>query len=227
MLLTTVFCQGQSGSGYQVLGQVAGLPDGTKVYLIDGGRRKAIDSATVKQEQFILKGNLTEPAYMYLHAGRGRASKKLADILLDNRIVYVKGNKPEYDSITVSGSDIDQYWREWYEADQRVAYQRYKIKQVCESLATKKDTANANVLGKLIQEMQLERINLLKAYVKRRHDSAAGAVLPTLCTLGGDLTRADYMEMYNTLTPTWQQSSFGKEILAEAKKKKDVPAFSK
>lgn len=196
-------------------------------FIVDGGKRKAIDSATVRQERFTLKGNLTEPAYMYLMAGRGRTSTKLANILLDNRTVYVKGDKPEYNNISVSGSDIDRYWREWYEADQRVGYQRYRIKQVYESLTAKKDTVNTNILGNLIQEMQRGRIDLLKTYVKRRHDSAAGAVLPTLCTLGDDLMKADYMEMYNTLSPTWQQSSFGKEILAEAKKKKDSLSPSK
>ena len=226
-LIIPAFCQAQANPGYQVVGQVKGLADGTKMYLIDGNKRRAIDSATVKQDQFTFKGSLVEPAHLYLHAGRGRTSQKLADILLDNRVIYVRGNKPEYDSIRVSGSDIDQQWKEWYKEDQQIGYQRYQIKQVYESLILKKDTANANVLARLIGEMQLDRINLLKTYVKRYHDTATGAALPMLCTLSDYLTGADYMEMFNTLTPTWQQSAFGKDILVEAKKKGDRPRSSK
>lgn len=59
--------------------------------------------------------------------------------------------------------------------------------------------------------MQQTRINLLKSYVERYHDTAAGAALPTLCTLEPSLTGRDYLEMYQALTPVWQQSTFGKE----------------
>lgn len=222
-LIIPAFCQAQNNPAYQVVGHVKGLADGTKMYLIDGNRRRTIDSTSVKQDQFTFQGSLVEPAHLYLHAGKGRTSQKLADILLDNRVVYIRGNKPEYDSIRVSGSDIDQYWKEWYKEDRQIGYQRYRISQVYKSLTERKDTANANVLGKLVGEMQLSRINLLKTYVKRYHDTAAGAALPMMCTLGDHLTGADYMEMFNTLTPNWQQSSFGKDILVQAKKKGDRP----
>ncbi len=226
-LILPAFCQAQANPAYQVVGQVKGLADGTKMYLIDGNKRQAIDSATVKKDQFTLRGSLVEPAHLYLYAGRGRTSQKLADILLDNRTVYVRGNQPEYDSIRVSGSDIDQQWKEWYKEDQQIGYQRYRIKQVHESLILKKDTTNANVLGRLIGEIQLSRINLLKTYVKRYHNTATGAALPMLCTLSDYLTEADYLEMFNTLTPTWQQSAFGKDILVQAKKKGERPRSAK
>ena len=226
-LIIPAFCQAQTNPEYQVVGQVNGLTEGTKMYLIDGNKRRAIDSATVSQNQFTFRGSLIEPAHLYLHAGRGRTSRKLADILLDNRTVYVRGNKPEYDSITVSGSDIDRQWKDWYRQDQQIGYQRYRIKQVYESLTAKKDTANANMLEKLIGEMQLGRINLLKTYVKRYHDTATGAALPMLCTLSDYLTGADYMDMFNSLTPAWQQSAFGKDILVQARKKGDRPRSAK
>jgi hypothetical protein len=43
-------------NGYTIKGHVDGLTDNSKIYLIDGGRRKTIDSATVKNETFTLKG---------------------------------------------------------------------------------------------------------------------------------------------------------------------------
>lgn len=209
----------QKGAGYQVIGQVKGLADGAKLYLIDGSQRKIIDSASVHQEQFTLRGQLREPAHLYLHIGRGRVAKKLADILLDNRTVYVKGNYPAYDSVSVSGSDIDQQWKTWMKEDEQIGLQRYRLKQVHQFLVSQKDTTNANGLSKLIGNMQQSRVRLLKSYVQRYHDSAAGAALPNLCTLEASLTGNDYLEMYQALTPTWKQSTFGKETLSQATKK--------
>ncbi|MFD2573063.1 DUF4369 domain-containing protein [Spirosoma soli] len=213
---------GQSTNGasmYKVIGNINGLSEGTKMYLIDGSKRKVIDSAMVKNGQFIIDGHLSEPAHIYLHAGKGQASKKLADILLDNRTVYVKGTKAEYDSVAVSGSDIDQQWKDWLKDDQRIGYQRYQVRKVYETLMSKSDTVNAHALKKVMDEMQSYRVDLLKTYVKRYHDTGAGAALPNLCTLGEYLTKADYSEMYRTLSPAWQQSHFGREILAEASRK--------
>lgn len=227
-LLVTFFllstsCFAQKSDGYRVNGHILGLPDGTKMYLIDGGRRKAIDSAVVEHGRFVLNGTLPETAHTYLYAGKGSVSLKLADILLDNRTVEVEASQPVYDQVVVSGSDIDQLWKEWWAEDQRIGYQRYRIKQVCESLLTRQDTANARPLRKIMDEMTASRVDLLKTYVKRYSTSAVGAALPTLCTLSNYLTRADYLEMYRTLSPVWQNSRFGREILSEAEKKHVQP----
>lgn len=193
------------------------------MYLIDGGQRKIIDSAVVRNGRFAFTGTVLEPAFTYLYAGKGNVSLKLADILLDNRTVEVVGAKPVYDSVVVSGSDIDRLWKEWWREDQQIGYQRFRIKKVYESLQARNDTTNAEPLKKIMDEMTASRIELLKTYVKRHHATAVGAVLPTLCTLGNYLTRADYLEMYQTLSANWQQSRFGQEILQEAGKKSRQP----
>ncbi|MBC3787995.1 DUF4369 domain-containing protein [Spirosoma utsteinense] len=216
-----------AASTYKVIGNIKGLSEGTKMYLIDGGKRKVIDSATVRSGQFVIDGSLAETAHMYLHAGKGSSSRKLADILLDNRTIYVKGNKAEYDSVVVSGSDIDQQWKDWFKEDQQIGYQRFQVRKVYEALLSKNDTINANALKKVVGEMQSYRVNLLKAYVMRYHDTGGGAALPTLCTLGDYLTKADYLEMYNMLSPTWQKSYFGREILDEASRKTNTPKVNK
>ena len=208
----------QAPTGYRVLGDVRGLAEGSKVYLINGGELRTIDSAAVRQGHFVLAGHLAEPAHTYLHAGKGRAAVKLADILLDNRTVHVQGDQPAYDRIGVTGSDIDQQWKDWYRADAALGTQRAAVRQVAERLAQRQDTANAAALRRVLAGLQQARVRLLKDYVARYHDTATGAMLPTLCTLGPALTAADYQQMYQQLTPPWQQSSFGRELLAQARK---------
>lgn len=52
--------------------------------------------------------------------------------------------------------------------------------------------------------------------MKRNRNNAAGAALATMCTLSEYLTEEDYMEMYYTISPHWQKSTYGKMILKEA-----------
>lgn len=221
-LLLPVFSQAQAVAGYEVVGHLAGLADNTKLYLIDGSQRKRIDSATVQHGQFVFRGKLAEPVHTYLYAGRGPGSSKLADILLDNRQVFVSGTQPLYDSIAVHGSDIDQHLKDWYRADTQLSLRRSALAQQYKAKLSQPDTAGAGHLKHQMGQLQLDRVSLLKTYVRRYHDTAAGAALPTLCTLGASLTAADYQEMYQVLTPQWQQSAFGHEILAQAKKRTAV-----
>ena len=195
--------------GYTINGHIEGLTDNFKVYLIDGSRRKTIDSATVKNERFVLIGNIPEAAHTYLYHGK---SKKLADILLDNREIVVSGTQPVFDSITISGSDIDEQWKEWYAADQRIGYLRYRLIQISETLNTKGDTATGNKLKVITDELMNDRISLLKQSVKKHGDSPSGAVLPTLCTIQNQLTKDDILEMYNSLSLKMKSTYLGNEI---------------
>ncbi|MFD1140298.1 DUF4369 domain-containing protein [Larkinella insperata] len=215
-VLTVAAGLAQPLTGYQINGHVRGLSDQAKIYLIDGGKGKVLDSAVVRHERFAFSGTVPEPVFVYLYAGKGPVSLKLTDILLDNRTLAVEAPKPVYDSVVVSGSDIDRLWKEWWRKDQQIGYQRIRIKKVYETLLAKNDTANARPLKQIVDEMTAHRIDLLKTYVKQYHTSAVGAVLPTLCALGKYLTRADYLEMYQMLSVNWQQSRFGREILQEA-----------
>jgi len=209
---------GQTDQGYRITGKIENLDDNAKVYLHRGMKR--IDSASVKNGEFVLVGRMTEPAFMYVFVGKGREAKKIADVLLDNRDVSITGTKPDYDYVTLTGSDIDQQWKDWYKQDQQVSGQQSRLNKVRQTLLSKQDTLNANVVKQQINELMEDRIILLKSCVKRRHDSPSGAVLPTLCTLQGRLTRADYIEMYETLTPKMQATAMGKEIVEQANKTK-------
>lgn len=218
MLLITghISVSAQNQNSYQIKGKIDGLTEGAKVYLIRGFKR--IDSATVTKGHFFLEGTLAEPTFLTLYTGKGKESKKLADILLDNRAVRVTGTQAEYEHIQVSGSAIDQQWKEWLKKDTRLGYQRYRLDQIYKSLIGKGDKASADSLKMLLEEMQVDRITLLKDYVKQYHSSAVGAVLPTLCTLQDKLSQADFMDMYNVLSPAMKTTALAQETLQLAKK---------
>jgi hypothetical protein len=87
MLLALIsFTSLKAQSGYEINGNIRGLTENTRIYLINAGERKIIDSAVVKNEKFILKGRLKDALHTYLFEGK---TNKLADILLDNREIKV------------------------------------------------------------------------------------------------------------------------------------------
>jgi hypothetical protein len=211
-----ILCYSQDATpGYCIDGRIGGLRDGSTIFLIDGAARRRIDSAVVKGDRFLMKGKLHEPIHTYLYLGK---TNKLADILLDNRAIKVEGAVPIYDSIKVIGSDIDVQWKKWYQHDQRIGYQKYRLDELFKSLIDKDDLENAGTVKRLSEELMTDRINLLKDYVKRYNDSASGALLPTLCTIQTNLVKSDYLEMYNSLTPRMRSTTFGKNILDLADK---------
>jgi hypothetical protein len=203
-------------SGYEINGNILGLTENAKIYLINAGERKILDSAVVKNEKFILKGRLKDALHTYLYEGK---TNKLADILLDNRKIKVFGETPDYDNIKITGSNIDEQWKQWYKDDQKIGYLRYRINEVTESLTTKKDTVNSKTLEEITDELLKDRINLLKSYVKKYGSFPSGAILPTLCTIQEKLTKKDYLEMFNSLSPEMQRTYLGKEVLELSNKK--------
>ncbi len=208
----------QADPGYRIKGKIENLDDNVKIYLHRGMKR--IDSASVENGEFVLKGRMNEPAFTYVFVGKGKEAKKIADVLLDNRDISITGAKPDYDYVTVSGSDIDQQWRDWYDQDKHISSQQSRLNKERQTLINKQDTANANALSQQIDKLMNDRITLLKSCVKRWHDSPSGAVLPTLCTLQTRLSRADYLEMYGMLTPKMQSTAMGREIVEQANKAK-------
>ncbi|MBX9780852.1 MAG: DUF4369 domain-containing protein [Chitinophagaceae bacterium] len=203
-------------TGYEINGHIKGLPDHATIYLINGGKRKTIDYALVKNERFILQGRVDDAFHAYLYEGK---LNKLADILLDNRKITVSGGKPVFDSITISGSDIDEQWKEWYKEDQQIGYRSYKINQVIASLAKANDAANTAILREIVDDLMKERIKLLKSSVKKYGHTPAGALLPNLCTIQDKCTKTDFWDMYQYLSLEIQKTYLGQEVLKLANKK--------
>lgn len=198
-------------AGYEVSGRIAGLADGTRLYLIDSSDRKRIDSATVEQEAFTFRGRVAEPLFAYLYAGRRRASNKLTDFLLDNRQFAITGSRPAYDAISVGGSPDNDALYEYFRQDEQLARARAKVLRSYSVLLARQDTVSSS-LKLAAEELQQARIAGLKAAVRRYHDTPVGATLPTMCTLLTSLTAADYTEMYQAISPRWQRTAFGREI---------------
>ena len=203
-------------SGYEINGNIRGLTKNAKIYLIDAGERKILDSVIVKNEKFIIKGKLKDATHTYLYEGK---TNKLADILLDNRSIKVFGETPNYDNVKITGSKIDEQWKQWFKDDQKIGYLRYRINEVTESLIAQKDILNSKSLGEVAEELLKDRINLLKSYVKKYGSFPSGALLPTLCTIQDKLTKNDFLEMYNSLSPEIQKTHLGREVLELSSKK--------
>ena len=210
LLALLSFSNLKAQSGYEINGNIRGLTESAKIYLIDAGERRILDSAIVKNEKFILKGRLKDAAHTYLYEGK---VNKLADILLDNRSIKLFGETPNYDDVKITGSNIDEQWKQWFKDDQKIGYLRYRVNEVTEALISQKDTLNSKTLKEIADELLKDRINLLKSYVRIFSSLPSGALLPTLCTIQDKLTKNDFLEMYNSLSAEIQKTHLGREVL--------------
>ncbi len=216
-----LFCNlanSQKKETFTIYGDIKGLEDNTIVYLfITGGEKLIKDSVRVMNNRFRFSGKVDDPYFSFLMNGK---TSKLADILLDNRTIFLAGNAPDYDSTHVSGSDIDAQWKEYYEKDLRLSGLQHHLEAFHDSLLLHKDTAMANLLRNDIDKIIYGlRIPLLSEYVQTYKDSPAGAVLITFCLLENYLTKLEYYKLYNQLTLPIRNSSLGHRILRIAKEK--------
>jgi len=208
----------QKKEAFTIRGDIKGLENNAIVYLfITGGEKLVKDSARVIKNRFLFRGYVADPCFSFIMNGN---TNKLADVLLDNRTIYLRGNAPDYDSVHVSGSVIDAQWKEYYEKDIRLSGLQHHLQYLQDSLLLHCDSTMANLLKNDISKIVYElRIPLLREYVNRYKNSPVGAVLVTFCLLEKNLTKMDYYKLYNQLTLPIRNSLLGQRILKIASEK--------
>lgn len=93
LLITGAFMAACSGGGYTITGSIEGAKDGEKVYLnsVENNQLVAIDSAIIKQGNFIFKGTQEIPVERYLSwQSAEMGSQILLDMFLENGDIKVK-----------------------------------------------------------------------------------------------------------------------------------------
>lgn len=109
-------------------------------------------------------------------------------LMLENSDIRIVGTSPEFDDVTVHGSESDAILKDYLVKDQELA------------------------------DQMAERVLLLKESVNRHRTSIVGALLPIFCTLGDVLTSEDYILMHESLSEDMQQSGYGQMVLQRSKK---------
>ena len=215
-------CQNQEKKteGFKVKGNVNGLNNSKLLVLKFVNESIEIDSINVVNNKFEYTGKVLEPYFIQFMIKEGKNTKgKLTEFMIENSEITVEGNSIEYDSVKVSGSTSDKVLKNYLKDDNLLNEKWDNLKLEYDQYVELNDTINKKkTADKLNVILQVDRVNLLKQYVKENSNTTVGALLPSFCTIESALTEKDYQNFYNILSEEIKQTQYAKNLFSKFNK---------
>ena len=216
-LITILGCQKQEKkiAGFKISGNVKNLNNNDLLVLKFVNDGIELDSISVLNNEFEYSGSVIEPYFVQLLIKDGNSTKgKLTEFMIENTEIIIEGNTVDYDSIQVSGSKSDQILKEYFKKDAVLSSQWDVLKIEYDEYVAINDSINKKLIGeKLNSILKIDRVSLLKKYVKNNSQNVVGALLPKFCSIENVLTEKDYQEMYDTLSQKIKETDYGNSLL--------------
>lgn len=89
---------------YEIKAQLAGIPDNTAVFLVNGVNGKTISTTVAKDGAFTLKGKLDHPELLQIMVNN---KPQRLDLFIGNEAISVNGKLDELENADVAGSTIN------------------------------------------------------------------------------------------------------------------------
>lgn len=216
LVLFIIFsCQKNDFDGFLLKGNIKGLKNSSLLVLKFVGDNMEIDSILVSNNQFEYSGKVEEPYFVQLLIKDGNSTKgKLTEFMLENSKIEIKGNSIDFDSVKVTGSNSDKTLKKYFAEDNLLNDKWNKLKVDYDKFDVENDTINRKKIAKQLNKIiQVDKINLLKKYVRENSNSKIGALIPNFCTIENQLNENDWKEIYEYLTPEIKETGYGKRIL--------------
>ena len=215
LFLCLIGCQNQEkNKGFVIKGEVKNLNNNELlvVKFVDGGME--LDSILVLNNKFEYTGIVKEPYFVQLLLSEGNSTKgKLTEFMIENAEIIIEGSDTNFDSIQVSGSKSDRILKEYFKKDEALSLQWNLLKIEYDTYVESNDTINQKEIKKKLNTiLKINRVGLLKRYVKENSHNIVGPLLPIFCTLENVLTENDYEEMYNTLGDEIRKTDYGQTL---------------
>jgi thiol-disulfide isomerase/thioredoxin len=215
---------------YSINGHITGFANGTKFYLTDVDVNSNIDSAIIKDNEFVMKGKLEmTPKSLWLTSQSGKEFHYVT-LLLNNEPINIRGDVKDFPfDLTITGSKTQDEHNEYIKLIKTNYKTRNKL--VNDYFALKGDTAEVKVKGKQIWKI-IAKIDsaddlIQRTYVTAHLNSYEG--LFNLFFIKGKYPKDTLAKMYNSLPPEFKHSAYGQRIenylkVGDILKKGDVMA---
>ena len=197
LLLLPVFAGAQDKM--TLTGKIKGIPDGTKVSLIDVNRPgDTVTAAIVKKGTFVLKAELKEAMLVNLILPNSKSVMSF----LDNSSVSVSGNITEAEKLKITGSATSKSFLEFQKTFNPLFDRLVKYNQQMQQQGRTEELAASSV--KLQDSIQLA----IDAYIKKYHASPVSAfLLAATMQLKDDILLAE--SRVNALKPVALTNMYG------------------
>ena len=215
-----------SQNSFEIHGDIKGLDNEKVLFLKILGESFETEIVEVHNGKFSIKGELDEPYFVQImpikNGTENEAVGKLAEFILEASKIYVVGCSKAYEDVKVYGSEADKVLKAYFMEDELLTDRFLLLQAQRKTYEEKGALEKAAVIKKeMYQIAKVDRIALLKSYVKDHKNTIIGALLPNFCTMDNVLSNEDYREIYNTLSPANQKTAFGQSILIQAEEEKE------
>jgi len=195
--------------GYTIQANVTGFPNGTKFFVNDSDTDTDIDSATIQNGQFVLKGKLfNNPQNLWIYANAGEKYYYFT-LLIGNEKISVKGDANDFPfDLSITGSEIQDVHSELTSLTKSGSKERNEL--LNEYFAKKGDSLEVKRIWKAIAKIDSSDLAIRKSFVNTHLNTYEG--LDALFYLKKDLSKDSLQQMFNAVNPSYQRSRFGKRI---------------
>jgi thiol-disulfide isomerase/thioredoxin len=229
----------QTKKGFFLEGNIAGLKDGTKVYLSKNSGKDTVGRAISKGSKFSIKGSVANGAdfyYIQLDTLSLKNGNRANGIILENRLIQMSSSITEWPNVKVTGSESDNEYRNLRELYKEVIektnevstmtqpkmkamyIKQYEAQKNGDTAAVKVVNDSLAILSKPILATQEDMNIMYKEYIKIHPNSLYIANLILKCE---SILKLDGMqEAYGNLTPRARNSQFGLELKKRIEKAK-------
>jgi peroxiredoxin len=198
---------GQEGNSFELKGQLTGFADSVPVRLFRSGENAPFLTTTLLKQQFILRGQLTEPTLVFLFVGD---QQQPAELFLEQTSVVVKGEKGNPINWVVTGSQTHQIFRDF--VARFMPYVQLRNNQATALNDTGLGAKRDSVMQEYVMantKMQEQIDNLVKTY-------PASPVTPFVlaATYGFTNDPVQLEQRFNQLSASVQRGSIGQQLNA-------------
>jgi peroxiredoxin len=198
---------GQEGNSFELKGQLTGFADSVPVRLFRSGENAPFLTTTLLKQQFILRGQLTEPTLVFLFVGD---QQQPAELFLEQTSVVVKGEKGNPMNWVVTGSQTNQIFRDF--VARFMPYVQLRNNQATALNDTGLGAKRDSVMQEYVMantKMQEQIDNLVKMY-------PASPVTPFVlaATYGFNNDPVQLEQRFNQLSASVQRGSIGQQLNA-------------
>lgn len=220
-----VLCQ--NNTAFNIKGEINGLHDGAKVYLIRHATLDTIASDVSKSGYFFLEGRVSKGTeYYYLRTDTSISPKRSSEFLLINTNLLLKGDFRYWPKVNLIGSqpndDYKRFASLWDGYDKQMAQMSVnkmelwkelgKFRNNNDSISVQKLEKEVSIVDSLTVSLMKERINETKQFI--RHNLNSLYTPDLIRRMNRNFTLSEMEGMYDSLSEAAKKGYFG-ELLAK------------
>lgn len=203
--------------GYEIQGELTGIPDGTTVYLEkinqDSKQLQAVDSTVVKNNTFVLKGKEEFPDYSFI-AFKDVEGK--VPFILENGKIQLKYYAENIEESAATGTknndEFATFNKKRNEFTKKLVTFRAANQEAFEKAQAEKNEAEMEKIFNAYNELAEESNNYVDNYLEENPQSIVTLVTMNEYTQRGYLGKEEVIETYNNLSDELKESMIAKSM---------------